>query len=283
MADSPSLAASGFTGNGISSPSAQPGDLDLSRQAPPHDPSPIPTTVYQQGAFVDSCSILEAQRLTQHALLESLRMTLAGLAAQIGQAPATMPEVFPAPISGLGGAIRAARSSPSYPPPAASGAGAPAAVAPSPPPMAAEQPPRAMPFVAAPSAATVPTGASPPGSTPMQPAAEAALPPPPRQTATSEVHPPPKPVSGAEPRPERVLAIIAEKTGYPVEALAPELDLEADLGIDSIKRVEILGAVNENFPELDVNGVNPADIRLVSDLLALLKGATDNPMQAVGQ
>lgn len=74
-----------------------------------------------------------------------------------------------------------------------------------------------------------------------------------------------------------MLAIIADKTGYPVEALAPELDLEADLGIDSIKRVEILGAVSETFPALDVNAINPGDIRLVSDLLALLKGAADNP------
>ncbi len=28
------------------------------------------------------------------------------------------------------------------------------------------------------------------------------------------------------------------------------MDLEADLGIDSIKRVEIIGAMQESFPEL---------------------------------
>lgn len=110
----------------------------------------------------------------------------------------------------------------------------------------------------------------------------AALPPPPKRTPAPGDKAP-QTVAGAEPTPGLVLAIIAEKTGYPVEALAPELDLEADLGIDSIKRVEILGAVSENFPALDVNAVNPGNIRLVSDLLALLKGAADNPMQAVGQ
>jgi acyl carrier protein len=110
----------------------------------------------------------------------------------------------------------------------------------------------------------------------------AALPPPPQQTPAPGVVPQTA-VAGTEPSPGLVLAIIAEKTGYPVEALAPELDLEADLGIDSIKRVEILGAVNENFPDLDVNAVNPGDIRLVGDLLALLKGSTHNPIQAVGQ
>src|SRR3546814_4043222 len=37
-------------------------------------------------------------------------------------------------------------------------------------------------------------------------------------------------------------ALVAERTGYPIEMLAFDADLEADLGIDSIKRVEILGA-----------------------------------------
>src|SRR3546814_15981185 len=34
-------------------------------------------------------------------------------------------------------------------------------------------------------------------------------------------------------------ALVAERTGYPIEMLAFDADLEADLGIDSIKRVEI--------------------------------------------
>ena len=38
-------------------------------------------------------------------------------------------------------------------------------------------------------------------------------------------------------------ALIADRTGYPPEMLAEDLDLEADLGIDSIKRVEIVGAL----------------------------------------
>ena len=38
-----------------------------------------------------------------------------------------------------------------------------------------------------------------------------------------------------------LLSIVADRTGYPAEMLDPELDLEADLSIDSIKRVEIMG------------------------------------------
>ncbi|MFI5344999.1 MAG: SDR family NAD(P)-dependent oxidoreductase [Elusimicrobiota bacterium] len=45
-----------------------------------------------------------------------------------------------------------------------------------------------------------------------------------------------------------LLGIVAEKTGYPAETINPDMDLEADLGIDSIKRVEILSAVQEKLP-----------------------------------
>ncbi len=47
-----------------------------------------------------------------------------------------------------------------------------------------------------------------------------------------------------------LLEIVSEKTGYPVETLEMDMDMEADLGIDSIKRVEILGAMQMRFPEL---------------------------------
>jgi acyl carrier protein len=39
-----------------------------------------------------------------------------------------------------------------------------------------------------------------------------------------------------------LLTVVADRTGYPKEMLGFDLNLEADLGIDSIKRVEILGA-----------------------------------------
>jgi acyl transferase domain-containing protein/NAD(P)H-dependent flavin oxidoreductase YrpB (nitropropane dioxygenase family)/NAD(P)-dependent dehydrogenase (short-subunit alcohol dehydrogenase family)/acyl carrier protein len=40
-----------------------------------------------------------------------------------------------------------------------------------------------------------------------------------------------------------LLDVVTERTGYPEEMLGLNLDIEADLGIDSIKRVEILGAL----------------------------------------
>jgi len=49
----------------------------------------------------------------------------------------------------------------------------------------------------------------------------------------------------------RLLEIVRDRTGYPAEMLGLDLDLEADLGIDSIKRVEILGTLRESVPALD--------------------------------
>ncbi|NDO76651.1 phosphopantetheine-binding protein, partial [Shewanella sp. SE1] len=47
-----------------------------------------------------------------------------------------------------------------------------------------------------------------------------------------------------------MLQVVADKTGYPTEMLELGMDMEADLGIDSIKRVEILGTVQDALPEL---------------------------------
>jgi acyl carrier protein len=47
---------------------------------------------------------------------------------------------------------------------------------------------------------------------------------------------------------QTLLAVIADKTGYPLEMLELDMALDADLGIDSIKRVEILSALQERLP-----------------------------------
>lgn len=46
-----------------------------------------------------------------------------------------------------------------------------------------------------------------------------------------------------------LLDIVSQRTGYPTDMLDPSLDLEADLGIDSIKRVEILNSFRRILPE----------------------------------
>lgn len=41
----------------------------------------------------------------------------------------------------------------------------------------------------------------------------------------------------------QLIAIVSERTGYPSDMITAEMDLEADLGVDSIKRLEIFGAM----------------------------------------
>ncbi len=65
-----------------------------------------------------------------------------------------------------------------------------------------------------------------------------------------------------------LLAIVSEKTGYPVETLELDMDMEADLGIDSIKRVEILGAMQSQFPELPKIDTNVlAELRTLGQIV----------------
>ncbi|MDZ8241354.1 MAG: SDR family NAD(P)-dependent oxidoreductase [Nostoc sp. ChiQUE01a] len=49
---------------------------------------------------------------------------------------------------------------------------------------------------------------------------------------------------------QTLLNVVSDKTGYPTEMLELTMDIEADLGIDSIKRVEILGTLLELYPDL---------------------------------
>ena len=42
---------------------------------------------------------------------------------------------------------------------------------------------------------------------------------------------------------QAVVSIVAEMTGYPPELLDLDLDLEADLGVDTVKQAEVFAAV----------------------------------------
>ena len=52
-----------------------------------------------------------------------------------------------------------------------------------------------------------------------------------------------------------IFETVSEKTGYPVDMLNPDMDLEADLSIDSIKKMEIIGGLRSRIrlPENDDN------------------------------
>jgi acyl carrier protein len=73
------------------------------------------------------------------------------------------------------------------------------------------------------------------------------------------------------------LKVVSEKTGYPVEMLELDMELEADLGIDSIKRVEILGAMQANYPELaKIDPANLAELRTLRQIIESLAAPTSS-------
>ncbi|HTQ00096.1 MAG TPA: SDR family NAD(P)-dependent oxidoreductase [Casimicrobiaceae bacterium] len=84
-----------------------------------------------------------------------------------------------------------------------------------------------------------------------------------------------------------LLDIVSQRTGYPLEMLDLDLDLEADLSIDSIKRVEILGAVAERMGartdggagELPENVVALKTLRAIIDALRPLAAGGAPPPQ----
>ena len=57
-----------------------------------------------------------------------------------------------------------------------------------------------------------------------------------------------EPVSAAVDVTALALEVVSEKTGYPVEMLDLDMEMEAGLGIDSIKQVEILSELQERLP-----------------------------------
>ncbi len=61
-----------------------------------------------------------------------------------------------------------------------------------------------------------------------------------------------------------VRALIAEKTGYPSDMLEDDMDLEGELGVDSIKQVEILSALRDQYPSLpEVDPEHLAELRTI--------------------
>ncbi len=72
---------------------------------------------------------------------------------------------------------------------------------------------------------------------------------------------------------ELMLEVVADKTGYPTEMLGLEMDLEADLGVDSIKRVEILSAVQDEYPEMpDVDPGELGKLRTLAEIVTYMRG-----------
>ena len=63
-------------------------------------------------------------------------------------------------------------------------------------------------------------------------------------------------------------SIVSEKTGYPKEMLEMNMDLEADLGIDSINRVDIIWSLQEKLPHIpQAKGSEIGELRTLKEIV----------------
>lgn len=103
-----------------------------------------------------------------------------------------------------------------------------------------------------------------------------------------EAEPAPAPAPAAPPAPEPeqsdlrgiVLGTVSELTGYPVSMLGMEADLEADLGIDSIRRLEIINRLQQKLPSEVAHAASRNTERLARSrtLSALLEALSASPL-----
>jgi len=70
---------------------------------------------------------------------------------------------------------------------------------------------------------------------------------------------------------QRVLEEVSEKTGYPVEMLDLDLDLEADLGIDTVKQAELFAAIRTHYGIPRREDLNLADYNTLAKVIGFVE------------
>lgn len=68
----------------------------------------------------------------------------------------------------------------------------------------------------------------------------------------------------------KILELLSAKTGYPSEMLDLELDLEADLGIDTVKQAEFIADVRESFGIPRIEGLKIADFPTIKHIIGFV-------------
>ncbi|MFJ8543335.1 SDR family NAD(P)-dependent oxidoreductase [Streptomyces sp. NPDC093586] len=97
----------------------------------------------------------------------------------------------------------------------------------------------------------------------------------PAQSPAPDAHPAPMPAPELE---RLLLSVVARLTGYPAEMLHADMELETDLGVDSIKRVEILSAVRQEVGDVGTADVGRlGELRTLREIVAALTAPTVSP------
>jgi phosphopantetheine--protein transferase-like protein len=70
---------------------------------------------------------------------------------------------------------------------------------------------------------------------------------------------------------DRILELLSAKTGYPADMLDTDLDLEADLGIDTVKQAEFISEVREAFNIPRIDGLKIADFPTIKHIIGFVQ------------
>ncbi|MEW6114471.1 MAG: beta-ketoacyl synthase N-terminal-like domain-containing protein, partial [Thermodesulfobacteriota bacterium] len=78
-----------------------------------------------------------------------------------------------------------------------------------------------------------------------------------------------------------ILQLLSDKTGYPPDMLDPDLDLEADLGIDTVKQAEFISEVRQRFGIPRIEGLKIADFPTIRHIVGFVKERSrhESPVQ----
>ncbi len=79
---------------------------------------------------------------------------------------------------------------------------------------------------------------------------------------------------------EKILSLLSAKTGYPAEMLDTGLDLEADLGIDTVKQAEFISEVRETFDIPRIDGLKIADFPTIDHIIGFVMEKTRSEVTA---
>ncbi|MBC8440931.1 MAG: acyltransferase domain-containing protein [Deltaproteobacteria bacterium] len=78
-----------------------------------------------------------------------------------------------------------------------------------------------------------------------------------------------------------VKEVIAVQTGYTADMLEDDLDLEADLGVDTVKQVEIFAKLASNFGFSVPDDLKLRDLNTIAKLGEYIQSRTDKPVETV--
>ena len=80
-------------------------------------------------------------------------------------------------------------------------------------------------------------------------------------------------------RSEIALSIIAKVTGVPIKSITPEMELVADLNMDSAKALELLVELEDRF-DVEIDDDDAGSLNTVGDVLATISSIGSSPDQS---